>query len=226
MRFTIRQMMILIVFLSIPLAALAYGRRLSGREREIFALFAGFPIWLILIGLTALIIRPGPWRTLLGRFFYIIMVVNVVVMLLITMVEGSHILTRSLFVDILIRLPMVAPNLLLLLALIWDAVPRVCPICQRRCLLPSKVWVFFSYPSEGPGRPRYRFRWCGHCGARLKTRRLGWFKYEGWKEASALVDIKQFSLWTPGSRAPASATGTRSINPTDPRNDPAVERVE
>jgi hypothetical protein len=223
MRFTIRQMMILIVFASIPLAALAYALRLSGSWRMLFLQFAGSLVPCILLGLTALIVRPGPGRNILGRVFYSGFFISIALLPVFVVADAWG---RSLGISLLLMF-LVSINAIILFSLISDTMPSICPCCCRRRLFPSGAANFGSIPTEGRFRGRWhQFRWCYHCGAKLKKRRLGLIRYGPWEDASSLADNKYFWLWTPGLRARVSATAAMSASLTDPRDDPAIERVE
>jgi hypothetical protein len=223
MRFTIRQMMILIVFVSIPLAALAYALRLSGSWRMLFLQFAGSLVPCILLGLTALIVRPGPGRNILGRVFYCGFFISIALLPVFVVADAWG---RSLGISLLLMF-LVSINAIILFGLISDTMPSICPSCCRRRLCPSGAVNFGSIPTEGRFRGRWhQFRWCCHCGAKLKKRRLGLFRYGPWEDASSLAESKHFWLWTPRLRSREITDESPSRNLADPRNDPAIERVE
>jgi hypothetical protein len=191
---------------------------MEGRVRKLYPGIVVILVPSLLILMSAIFIRPGAWRNFLcsaflgggywvfllgtswqsGRWFFYFRAVLVLVITAMSAFQDHY-----LFIHI----------------------PKECPSCQRRGLVPGRIFGESGYEDSMYTSQRHRYRWCGSCGARFKRPCLGSWKFGPWEDASSPLDDKQFWLWSFADlrrilgRVKPSAVA-------DPRDDPAVERVE
>jgi hypothetical protein len=219
LRFTLRQFLLFVLFLSIPLAALAYGQRMDESSRYWFIGGAFLVVPFLLIVLSAIFLRPGAWRNVLCTALRGVALSGF--LLAINWLSGGW----YFYVLLIFLLIMTAISPLLDQFGIEVYIPKKCPACQRHGFVPGRL--FGDYSSEGSGYTSqpHRYRWCGHCGARLKSRRLQRRKFSPWEDASSPLDDKRYWLWTLSDLRRMLGRDKPSAV-ADPRDDPAIERVE
>jgi hypothetical protein len=218
LRFTLRQFLLFVLFLSIPLAALAYSRRVDVSSGDLFVICAAVVVPLLLIVLSAVFVSPGAWRNVLCTAFIEIMIV--VFFLEINLTVGGWFLLIVLFMRVAPAVMSVARDEYV----VGVYVPMTCPNCQQRGFVPGRLLGDTGSGASFYTSLPYRFRWCGHCGARLKSRRLR-RKFGPWVDASSSSDDKHYWLWSFADLR--RALGREKRSPVaDSRDDPAVERVE
>jgi hypothetical protein len=214
-RLTVRHLMVANAFAAVVMAAIVYVSR-AGDMRGPAALVALLAVPLVLNGLAAVLLGPGPGRNLvrialssafsLGMAVFTSFPIGMFAVYAIlrpsklpTSGGSSVSVAWSILLpafSILFYLSLLVMSILLYIATFrfWSRlVPRRCPRCNRRGLVDGRVrWSVRALPiAESP----HDHAWCLHCSARLvRDRSAG-----PWRDASSPLDDRHFSLWTPGS---------------------------
>jgi hypothetical protein len=217
-RLTVRHLLVVNAFAAVVMAAIVYVSR-AGDMRWPAAIIALLAVPLILNGLAAVLLGPGPGRNLVRIALYSafslemaiftsfpigMFVVYAILWPSTLPMRGWPSLTAGWTIilatfSILFYLSLLVMSIILYIATFrfWSRlVPRRCPRCSRRGLVDGRVrWSILARPMAGCP---HDYAWCLHCSARLErphsAGQLG-----PWRDASSPLDDRHFSLWTLGS---------------------------
>jgi hypothetical protein len=217
-RLTVRHLMVANAFAAVVMAAIVYVSR-AGDMQWPAALIALLAVPLVLNGLAAVVLGPGPGRNLVRIALYSVFSLAMAVFTsfpigmfavyailrpsaLSTSVGSSLSVVWAIILpafSILFYLSLLVMSITLYIATFrfWSRlVPRHCPRCSRRGLVDGRVrW---SIPARPIAECPRDHAWCLDCSARLvRDRSAG--PLGPWRDASSPLDDRHFSLWTPGS---------------------------
>lgn len=188
MQFTLRHFLLFVLFLSIPLTVLAYGQRLTATVRPLFASAAVPVVTALLMCVSALVLRPGPWRNLLASGLLDLKVLWCSVGVPLLAVIWRRGPGTAIDNTLLIGFAVTAGLFSCFFPSPFPYIPRRCPTCGRLGLAPGDFSGAARHGAPPDNGSKYLFRWCGRCESRFKCRRLSWLKYAEWESASSASD--------------------------------------